>query len=188
MAGVFGEVDYVLSRLEEEAVESQEETGSCWLLGEALSALDISLAALLRPLLTLQPHLLRGRPGLQRLHTALQSRQVYKELLGGENTDTAEAATLLQAGFRERKLKNNAKYGAEELENTTADINQEFDTEEQSSVTGPTLPAGLLNITLHRARNLEKQDVFGTADPYCVLSLGGETVKTSTISNSQNPE
>ena len=63
-----------------------------------------------------------------------------------------------------------------------------LDRVEQASPAAPALPPGLLLLTLHRARKLEKRGVFGKADPYCVLSLAGETARSNTVSNNQNPE
>merc|ERR1712099_92634 len=50
------------------------------------------------------------------------------------------------------------------------------------------LPAGSINLTLHKARKLEKKGAFGKADPYTILSVGKEKFKTATVSNNQNPE
>merc|ERR1712173_532429 len=50
------------------------------------------------------------------------------------------------------------------------------------------LPAGSINLTLHKARKLEKKGAFGKADPYTILSVGKEKFKTETVKNNQNPE
>merc|ERR1712020_853547 len=50
------------------------------------------------------------------------------------------------------------------------------------------LPAGSINLTLHKARKLEKKGAFGKPDPYTILSVGKEKFKTATVKNNQNPE
>merc|ERR1712110_1242091 len=50
------------------------------------------------------------------------------------------------------------------------------------------LPVGSINLTLHKARKLEKKGAFGKADPYTILSVGKEKFKTETVKNNQNPE
>ena len=45
------------------------------------------------------------------------------------------------------------------------------------------LPAGSINLTLHKARKLEKKGAFGKADPYTILSVGKEKFKTETVKN-----
>ena len=50
------------------------------------------------------------------------------------------------------------------------------------------LPAGSINLTLHKARKLEEKVAFGKADPYTIFSVGKEKFKTETVKNNQNPE
>ena len=47
---------------------------------------------------------------------------------------------------------------------------------------------GILTLTVHKARKLEKKGMFGKADPYALITLGKLKAKTKTINNNQNPE
>merc|ERR1711981_381710 len=51
-----------------------------------------------------------------------------------------------------------------------------------------TLPEGSIQLTVKKARNLEKKGMLGKADPYAKISLGKQTSKSQTIDNNQNPE
>merc|ERR1711874_262889 len=50
------------------------------------------------------------------------------------------------------------------------------------------LPSGSIQLTLHKARDLEKKGKFGKADPYAILNIGKEKFKSSTVKNNHNPE
>merc|ERR1712226_392923 len=43
-------------------------------------------------------------------------------------------------------------------------------------------------MTIHKAKNLVKSDMFGKSDPYVILNVGKENFRTSTINNNLNPE
>lgn len=49
-------------------------------------------------------------------------------------------------------------------------------------------PSVVTRVTIIRARDLEKQDTIGGADPYCQISCEGHHYKTSTIKDTVNPE
>lgn len=59
----------------------------------------------------------------------------------------------------------------------------------KTSVTGSSgLKDGILSVELLAAKNLVKSDLVGKSDPYGVLTLGDQTLKTDVVKNSRNPE
>ena len=50
------------------------------------------------------------------------------------------------------------------------------------------LPEGQITINLVKAKDLVKSDLMGKSDPYAVLKFGGQTEKTPTEKNTQNPQ
>jgi len=46
----------------------------------------------------------------------------------------------------------------------------------------------MLAVTVHRAKKLEKKGMFGKADPYVLVQLGDQRIKSKTVGNSQNPD
>lgn len=46
---------------------------------------------------------------------------------------------------------------------------------------------GVISITVHKARNIEKKGLVGKADPYVVMQLGDQKRKSGTVSNNHNP-
>merc|ERR1739838_990331 len=50
------------------------------------------------------------------------------------------------------------------------------------------LEAGQVVITVYKARDIEKKDMFGKADPYVKLTLGEQKAKSATVKNNHNPE
>ena len=47
--------------------------------------------------------------------------------------------------------------------------------------------AGLLRIRLRSAEKLAARDLWGTSDPYCVLSVGPSSARSRTIPHSLDP-
>ena len=45
----------------------------------------------------------------------------------------------------------------------------------------------IINITVKKARNLEKKGMFGKVDPYVQISCGGKVERSETVSNSHDP-
>merc|ERR1719209_2174672 len=45
-----------------------------------------------------------------------------------------------------------------------------------------------IELTIHGARDLPKKGMFGKADPYVVISLGDQKLKSATINNTYNPQ
>merc|ERR1712013_920993 len=50
------------------------------------------------------------------------------------------------------------------------------------------LEPGLITVTVHKARDIEKKGMFGKADPYVIMTYGDLKAKSKTIKNSYNPE
>ena len=50
------------------------------------------------------------------------------------------------------------------------------------------IPKGNIQVNLIKARNLIKTDIIGKSDPYAILTYGGQSFKTDTIKNTQEPE
>lgn len=46
---------------------------------------------------------------------------------------------------------------------------------------------GILNLHLCSAKHLAKMDVLGSSDPYCILQIGQQTMKSKVIKNNINP-
>lgn len=49
------------------------------------------------------------------------------------------------------------------------------------------VPLMVTRVQIFRASGLEKQDMFGKADPYAILTCEGQKVKTAVVKNSQEP-
>merc|ERR1712025_804944 len=49
-------------------------------------------------------------------------------------------------------------------------------------------PGGKTNMTLLKAKELRKKDIFSKSDPYAVISVGSQRQKTKTIKNTHEPE
>merc|ERR1712098_910746 len=47
---------------------------------------------------------------------------------------------------------------------------------------------GLISVTVHKARDIEKKGMFGKADPYVIMTHGDQKAKSKTIKNNYNPE
>merc|ERR1712002_1300507 len=47
---------------------------------------------------------------------------------------------------------------------------------------------GLITVTVHKARDIEKKGMFGKADPYVIMTYGEQKAKSKTIKNNYNPE
>merc|ERR1711874_168215 len=47
---------------------------------------------------------------------------------------------------------------------------------------------GTLYVTLHKAKNLDKKDIIGTADPYATIKYGDTRFKAAVKKNTSNPE
>merc|ERR1712042_278567 len=47
---------------------------------------------------------------------------------------------------------------------------------------------GLISVTVHKARDIEKNGMFGKADPYVIMTHGDQKAKSKTIKNNYNPE
>lgn len=47
--------------------------------------------------------------------------------------------------------------------------------------------AGLLRVRLHSAEQLAARDIWGTSDPYCVLSVGASSARSHTIGRTLDP-
>merc|ERR1712142_652847 len=47
---------------------------------------------------------------------------------------------------------------------------------------------GLISVTVHKARDIEKKGMFGKADPYVIMTHGDQKAKSKTIKNNCNPE
>ena len=47
--------------------------------------------------------------------------------------------------------------------------------------------AGLLRIRLRSAENLAARDIWGTSDPYCVMSVGASSARSRTIGRTLDP-
>merc|ERR550532_282092 len=45
-----------------------------------------------------------------------------------------------------------------------------------------------IELTVHAARDLPKKGMFGKADPYVVISLGDQKLKSATVNNTYNPQ
>ena len=45
--------------------------------------------------------------------------------------------------------------------------------------------AGVLNLEVHSAKNLEKKGMFGKADPYVLVTFGANKSRSKTINNNQ---
>merc|ERR550532_2146307 len=45
-----------------------------------------------------------------------------------------------------------------------------------------------IELTVHAARDLPKKGMFGKADPYVVISLGDQKLKSATMNNTYNPQ
>merc|ERR1712168_1767681 len=50
------------------------------------------------------------------------------------------------------------------------------------------LEPGLITVTVHKARDIEKKGMFGKADPYVIMTYGDQKAKSKTIKNNYNPE
>merc|ERR1711970_1287748 len=50
------------------------------------------------------------------------------------------------------------------------------------------LEPGLITVTVHKARDIEKKGMFGKADPYVIMTYGDQKAKSRTIKNNYNPE
>merc|ERR1712168_1027405 len=50
------------------------------------------------------------------------------------------------------------------------------------------LEPGLITVTVHKARDIEKKGMFGKADPYVIMTYGDRKAKSKTIKNNYNPE
>merc|ERR1712168_1396826 len=50
------------------------------------------------------------------------------------------------------------------------------------------LEPGLITVTVHKARDIEKKGMFGKADPYVIMTIGDQKAKSKTIKNNYNPE
>merc|ERR1712002_1045558 len=50
------------------------------------------------------------------------------------------------------------------------------------------LEPGLITVTVHKARDIEKKGMFGKADPYVIMMYGDQKAKSKTIKNNYNPE
>merc|ERR1711915_35894 len=50
------------------------------------------------------------------------------------------------------------------------------------------LDRGQIYITIFKAKDIEKNGMFGKADPYVTLSMGKQKAKSTTVKNSNNPE
>merc|ERR1712121_109127 len=50
------------------------------------------------------------------------------------------------------------------------------------------LEPGLITVTVHKARDIEKKGMFGKADPYVIMTHGDQKAKSKTIKNNYNPE
>ena len=48
--------------------------------------------------------------------------------------------------------------------------------------------AGLLIVTVRRAKDLVNADTFSSSDPFCQLEIGKDHQKTKTIDNNNSPE
>ncbi|KAL5254149.1 hypothetical protein ACHWQZ_G013800 [Mnemiopsis leidyi] len=46
------------------------------------------------------------------------------------------------------------------------------------------IKSGLLDLTIHKAENLEKCDIFGKGDPYVVAILNGQKIHKTTVKHS----
>merc|ERR1712013_850349 len=51
-----------------------------------------------------------------------------------------------------------------------------------------TFPGGKTNMTLIKAKELRKKDIFSKSDPYEVISVGSQRQKTKTMKNTHEPE
>merc|ERR1719219_2490196 len=47
--------------------------------------------------------------------------------------------------------------------------------------------AGVIILTVHKANSIEKKGLVGKADPYVVMQLGDQKVKSGTVDNNHNP-
>ena len=45
-----------------------------------------------------------------------------------------------------------------------------------------------IKITIHKARNLEKKDIVGRSDPFIIVSLDNQFLKSETVKNNHNPD
>merc|ERR1712013_581800 len=50
------------------------------------------------------------------------------------------------------------------------------------------LEPGLITVTVHKARDIEKKGMFGKADPYVIMTYSDQKAKSKTIKNNYNPE
>jgi Ca2+-dependent lipid-binding protein len=50
------------------------------------------------------------------------------------------------------------------------------------------MAAGLIRLTVHKARYLEKKGILGKADPYFIVKHGSQVHQSSTVNNNHNPE
>merc|ERR1712025_150288 len=50
------------------------------------------------------------------------------------------------------------------------------------------LEPGLITVTVHKARDIEKKGMFGKADPYVIMTYDDQKAKSKTIKNNYNPE
>ena len=45
-----------------------------------------------------------------------------------------------------------------------------------------------MNMTIVKAKELRKKDIFSKSDPYAVISVGSQSHKTKTMKNTHEPE
>merc|ERR1719228_1886396 len=57
----------------------------------------------------------------------------------------------------------------------------------EGNVTEGNIEAGIVVVTVHKARNLEKRGLVGRADPYVVIKYREQQEKSATVNNNQNP-
>merc|ERR1711915_934507 len=58
----------------------------------------------------------------------------------------------------------------------------------KKSTASKKFPGGTVNITVLRAKELKKKDIFSKSDPYAIISVGSQNHKTKTMKNTHEPE
>merc|ERR1712106_63521 len=104
----------------------------------------------------------------------VQDSTITKEIV-----EESETAKIPEKGFV-----------SESKEKTQVNVKDSNVTE--SLVTSPTpkkpFEAGQLLLTVFKARDIEKKDNFGKADPYVKITLDKQKAKSATVKNNHNPE
>merc|ERR1712106_1272447 len=58
----------------------------------------------------------------------------------------------------------------------------------QTVSTQKPFPGGKVNMTLLKAKELRKKDIFSKSDPYAIISVGSQSQKTKTMKDTKEPE